>query len=220
MILDCAKAYQTMFDVINKAEPELATKLDADGSLKSKFFQNFVIYLLIAPYDNAKVDLMNVLESLYARDLEKNDLLSRFVHKLLTYELMPMNEAEIEGQMSAFDPFIDTTENNKAHMRDFVRQLIQHNLRVIEKYYSKIKISTLSRLIGVPDDRAETEICDMVVNKRISARINRMDRQVTFKKKNRNVEGMLGDWNTDIKTMLDKIEQTCHLINRENIVHQ
>jgi hypothetical protein len=40
-------------------------------------------------------------------------------------------------------------------------------LRVIEKYYSKINISTLSRLIGVPEDRAEQEICDMVVNKRI-----------------------------------------------------
>jgi len=44
--------------------------------------------------------------------------------------------------------------------------------------------------------------------------------EVTFKKKNRNTEGMLGDWNSDIKTMLDKIEQTCHLINREKIVHQ
>lgn len=69
--------------------------------------------------------------------------------------------------MSAFEPFKPETENHKAHMRDLIRQLIQHNLRVIEKYYSKINISTLSRLIGVPDDRAEQEICDMVVNKRI-----------------------------------------------------
>lgn len=59
----------------------------------------------------------------------------------------------------------------------------------------------------------------MVVNKRVNARINRLAREVTFKKKNRNTEGMLGDWNTDLKTMLDKIEQTCHLINREKIVH-
>ena len=84
--------------------------------------------------------------------------------------------------------------------------MIQHNLRVIEKYYSKIKINTLSRLIGVPEDRAEAEICDMVVNKRINAKINRLDSLVTFKKKNKNTEGMLGDWNSDIKTMLDKIE--------------
>ena len=64
---------------------------------------------------------MHILESLYARELEKNDLLSRFVHKLLTYELMPLNEDEIQNQMAAFDPFTDGTENNKAHMREFLR---------------------------------------------------------------------------------------------------
>jgi hypothetical protein len=76
---------------------------------------------LISPYDNEKVDLMHILESLYARDLENNDLISRYVHKLLTYELMPLNETEIEEKMSTFDPFVEGTENNKAHMREFIR---------------------------------------------------------------------------------------------------
>lgn len=96
------------------------------------------------------------------------------MHKLLTFELMPLNEREIESNMMVYQPFADETENAKSHMREFIRQLIQHNLRVIEKYYSKIKISTLARLIGVPEDRAEAEIGDMVINKRINAKINRL----------------------------------------------
>jgi 26S proteasome regulatory subunit N5 len=32
MILDAAKAYQTIFDTVNKADEELAKTLDADGS--------------------------------------------------------------------------------------------------------------------------------------------------------------------------------------------
>ena len=80
---------------------------------------------------------------------------------------MPLNEQEIEQQMSVFDPFNDETENNKIHFKEFIKQLIQHNLRVISKYYSKVNISTLSRLIGVTEERAEQEIGDMVVNKRI-----------------------------------------------------
>jgi|TARA_B110001450_G_C17592340_1_gene469424 26S proteasome regulatory subunit N5 len=146
-------------------------------------------------------------------------MLSRYVHKLLTFELMPLNEKEIETQMLTYEPFQDATENNKQHMRDFIRQLIQHNLRVIEKYYSRINISTLSRLIGVPEDRAELEIGDMVVNKRIQAKINRLDWQVSFKKKNQDTNGMLGDWNSDVKTLLTKVEETCLLINREKIIH-
>ena len=152
---------------------------------------------------------MKTLESLYARNLEENDLLGRFVHKLLTFELMPLNEQEIEQQMSKFDPFLNSTENSPAHMREFIRQMIQHNLRVIEKYYCKIKISTLSKLIGVPEDRAESELCDMVCNKRIEAKINRLEWQVTFHKTNKGTEGTLENWNQDIKTLLDKVEQTC-----------
>lgn len=167
MIMDAAKAHQTIFDTIHKAEAELAKELNTDGKLQETSFQNFVIYLLISPYENDKVDMLHILEKEYVRNLEENDLLGRFVHKLLTFELMPLNETEIEQQMSKFEPFMEQTENNKSHMREFIRQLIQHNLRVIEKYYSKIKISTLSRLIGVPEDRAEQEIGDMVVNKRI-----------------------------------------------------
>merc|ERR1719183_2751608 len=70
MILDACKAYQTIFDTINKAEGDLLTELDADGALKKRSFDNFVLYLLISPYDNEKVDLMHIVESQYARGLE------------------------------------------------------------------------------------------------------------------------------------------------------
>ena len=59
----------------------------------------------------------------------------------------------------------------------------------------------------------------MVVNKRIQAKINRLEWQVSFKKKNQDTNGMLGDWNNDVKGLLDKVEQTCLLINREKIIH-
>lgn len=59
----------------------------------------------------------------------------------------------------------------------------------------------------------------MVVHKRIQAKINRLNWQVTFKKKNQNTEGVLDDWNSEISTLLDKVEQTCHLINREKIIY-
>ena len=47
-------------------------------------------------------------------------------------------------------------------MRSLMQQLIQHNLRVIEKYYSRIRLQRLAELVGVSLARAEQEICDMV----------------------------------------------------------
>ena len=106
------------------------------------------------------------------------------------------------------------------HLREFIRQLIQHNIRVIEKYYSRVRIATLANLIGVTEDRAEQEICDMVVHKRVSAKINRLEWIVTFQKKKTGTEEMLESWNKDLKTLLAKVENTCHLINREKMIHQ
>jgi len=73
-------------------------------------------------------------------------------------------------------------------------------------------------LVGVSVDRAEAEIGDMVVNKRVTAKINRMQGIVVFLK-SKFTNDILNDWNYDIRSLLDKIEQTFHLINRENVVH-
>ena len=42
---------------------------------------------------------------------------------------------------------------------------MQHNIRVIEKFYSRVEIDRLSSLVGVSRDRAEAEIGEMVTSK-------------------------------------------------------
>ena len=76
----------------------------------------------------------------------------------------------------------------------------------------------MSALVGVSVERGEVELGDMVVNKRITAKINRMSGIVVFQK-NKNTNDILNDWNYDLRSLLDKIEQTCHLINREKVVY-
>lgn len=39
---------------------------------------------------------MNIVEAMYPRELEKEDHVGKFVRKLLTFELMPIREDEIE----------------------------------------------------------------------------------------------------------------------------
>jgi len=98
--------------------------------------------------------------------------------------------------------------------------MIQHNIRVIEKYYGRIRLERLSILVGVSVDRTEAELGDMVVKKKIAAKINRLEGIVVFSKKKQFTNDKLTQWNQNIKTTLDKIEQTCHLINREKVIHQ
>ena len=104
--LEASKAYQTIYDTINKTPVEEdKPQLDPSGQQKKDSFRNFVVYLLISPYTNEKVDLLNIVEAMYPRELEKEELLAKYVHKFLTFEIMPMSEDTITNEFTIFEPF-------------------------------------------------------------------------------------------------------------------
>jgi len=73
--------------------------LDPTGDERTESFRNFVLYLLISPHSEEKVDLLNIVESLYPRELEKEENVGKFVRKLLTFELMATDEAKLIADM-------------------------------------------------------------------------------------------------------------------------
>lgn len=217
--LEVARCYQTIYNTMAEVEENKECDLAISKEEKSKSFENFVVYLMITPYSNEQRDLLNIVNSRFGRELEASPALEKFVHKFLLSELMPLNEDNVKEQLSKFEPFQEHIEFHKEHMDSLFKQVIQHNLRVIEKYYSRIRLDRLSPLIGVGIDRTEQEIADMVINGRIVAKINRLDGIVKFGKKEF-VNDTLNNWNHDIKDLLSKIDKTCHLINREKVVYE
>ena len=229
MILDTAKAFQTIYDTQNQHPDEL----DPTGANRVVSFQNFIIFLMISSHSNEKVDLLNIVNAKYPRELDQpqTEALSKFLRRFLSAELVPFDAAHVENDVRGFEPFReDVTEHSSIHLQEFLRQLIQHNIRTIQTYYSRIRLNRLAQLAGVASDLAERELCDMVVKKTgVSAKINRMQGVVVFKKggvegtasasTEKNANEALNEWNFDVRLMLDKIEQTCHLINREKVVH-
>jgi 26S proteasome regulatory subunit N5 len=101
-LIAAAKAHQTIYDSLNKAtsDDDLIKALDPNGSDRKSAFQNFVLYLLISTYTTEKVELLNKVEQNYARELDNEATISKLVRKLLTYELMPLDEKDIEKELS------------------------------------------------------------------------------------------------------------------------
>jgi len=52
---------------------------------------------LISTYSTEKVELLTKIEQIYGRELDNETLISKLVRKMLTYELMPLDENEIEA---------------------------------------------------------------------------------------------------------------------------
>jgi len=83
-----------------------------------------VLYLLLSPYTQDKIDQLNIIEAMYPRELEAEPLLTKYVRKFLTFELMPLQEDDITTQMAAFEPFQERTLHSKNHLIELIRQLI------------------------------------------------------------------------------------------------
>jgi 26S proteasome regulatory subunit N5 len=69
------------------------------------------------------------------------------------------------------------------------------------------------------EEKTETFICDMVIAKTISAKIDRIDGVVSFKKSKESNE-ILNSWSNDTGKLLSLVEKSVHFINKELIQKQ
>jgi 26S proteasome regulatory subunit N5 len=94
----------------------------------------------------------------------------------------------------------------------------QHNIRIISKYYSQLTLQRMSALIRVAKDYCEEELCVLNNEKVINCRVNRTKDTVDFKP----VEyenSLLGNWNSSINQILEMVDVTSNLINREREIY-
>lgn len=91
MIIDVAKSYQKILATLEKV-PEGQMKQEDEIQ---KAFCNYILYLLIAPQSEEKETLLAEIETKYARNLDQEELLAKYIKKFLTFELFPLKEEEV-----------------------------------------------------------------------------------------------------------------------------
>ena len=97
--------------------------------------------------------------------------------------------------------------------------LVQHNIRIVSKYYGQLTLERLSQLIEVEKDYCEEELCTLNNNETISCRIDRIDGTIDFRPVE-NEQYLLRNWNNSINGILDLVDMTTNLIHREREVYK
>lgn len=147
MHMETARGFQTIYDAITSVPKDKREEMGFTESQVKYAFQNSICFLLICPFDPQREDFLNTINTKYARELESHPALEDLVHKFLAKELMPFDEGEISKKVAEFGCFDSGTTNHSSHLKSFFKQVIQHNLRVIELYYNRISLERLSHLI-------------------------------------------------------------------------
>lgn len=233
--IEVSKCYKVLYDFYNDLEikmkhsnvdnllkPETAERYKCITTNLNKkiLLVNYVMYLTICPPELETRNMLNELNLFYKKDIEENSDIHSLVQKHLSDDIVPITESFFLIYLN-YPIFVKDHFNEKAedHQRLFRKYLIQHNLSVYQKFFSQISMRRISNMISVNIPEIEDEICDMVVNKFIYAKINRINETVNFKPK-QDYSDKLNDLNFDLNKMLEKMETTCHLIHKENLKYE
>ncbi|KAF1800952.1 PCI domain-containing protein [Mucor lusitanicus] len=207
--LNVHKFYKQIYDSESIQEDEAKWK---------EALQNAVLFVVLAPYDNEQSDLLNRIyqDAKLAQIPQYQEIAKCFV----TSELMRWSEIEstygqLLNQSAAFN---SATEDGQKRLKELHNRVVEHNIRVIAKYYTRVSTKRLTQLLDLNEKDAEEFLSKLVVSKTIYARIDRSAGVVNFQTK-KDANEILNNWSNDINSLLNLIEKTCHLISKEEMVH-
>ncbi len=91
-------------------------------------------------------------------------------------------------------------------------------MRVMAKYYTRIYTKRMANLLDLTEDETEDFLSNLVINKTISGKIDRLTGIITFESE-KNPNETLNDWSKNLVSLMNSINKTVHLINKEEMVH-
>lgn len=193
---------------------------------KEKMYEGMayaVLHLVLAPYDNEQSDLMyRMLEDKRTEDIQSyRDIITYFT----TAEIIQWTEisAHIQQEMKkpnspASHVFDQNTEAGKKRWADLKIRTVEHNIRVMAKYYNRISLTRMAKLLDLTVAEIEEFLSNLVVNKTVNAKIDRLDGIVSFSTK-KDPSDVLNEWSNNLNTLMDLVNRTTHLITKEEMVH-
>ncbi|KAG7124331.1 26S proteasome non-ATPase regulatory subunit 12 like protein [Verticillium longisporum] len=184
--------------------------------------QRIIYFVILAPHDNEQHDLLHRIlrDTRNAQVPVEEEILKLFtVHELMRWPEVAKRFGPDLCQTDVFDAQAGQSADEKAHQRweDLRKRVIEHNVRVVAKYYTRIQMSRLTQLLDLAEDETEKYISDLVTSKTVYAKIDRPARIVSFAKP-RDADDVLNEWSGNMKSLLGLLERIDHLITKEEMM--
>ncbi|GFR65657.1 26S proteasome non-ATPase regulatory subunit 12 [Elysia marginata] len=237
-----------------------------------------VLYLVLAPFDNEQSDLLHRVST--DKNLEEIEFYQKFLNNFNTNEIIKWGslckdyESGLKAGENATFVFSSSSkvEGGEKRWADLKNRVVEHNIRVMAKYYTRIRMQRMATLLDLAEsatfskmlgrgveksncnatvsrvssfqnirvmakyytrirmqrmatllDLAESEteefLSNLVVNKTVQAKIDRLEGVVSFSQ-SRDPNSVLNGWSNRVSDLMHLIHKTNHLINKENMVHR
>jgi len=207
--MEIYRAYESMWDT---------PSLQASETERTHTLKSMCTYLMLSPFDKDRTEQLHVLAKI--KHLADLPMYKELVRLFTTQEIFHFGElrdalaAELAGASLGFD-----AAEVELMLSTFHRRVTEHNIGVVSAYYSRITMERLAALLELDIGKMEEQLCEMVTKKQVYAKIDRPNGICVFAKP-KDPNALLNDWSSDISSLLNMLEGTCHLIHKENMVHK
>lgn len=93
------------------------------------------------------------------------------------------------------------------------------NIRIISNYYTRISLARMSELLELPTAETEEYLSRLVNTAALTVKIDRPTGVMNFTVK-KAPSDLLNDWAAGINDLMALVNKTCHMINKEECIHQ
>ncbi|KAI9927955.1 hypothetical protein ASPWEDRAFT_42105 [Aspergillus wentii DTO 134E9] len=181
-----------------------------------------VYYIVLSPYDNEQSDLLHRIQQdsrLSVVPMESRLVKMFTIHELMRWPVVAEQFGPHLCDTDVFDakPAQSTDDQRHKRWQDFRKRVIEHNVRVVAKYYTRIQMGRLTELLDLTEEETEKYISELVMLKTIYAKIDRPARLISFSKP-RDADDVLNEWSSDMKSLLGLLERIDHLITKEEMM--
>ncbi|TIB61736.1 hypothetical protein E3P78_02670 [Wallemia ichthyophaga] len=197
--------------------------IKSDPSRSKVVLENIVYFVLLAPFNHEQHDLLHRIFTDQTFNTPKLQYQYNLLKCFTTPELMRWAGLEaLYGQiLKSTDVFSNRSTDGKGQTRfnEFHKRVLEHNVRVIYKYYTNITLKRLQSFLEVDERQVEEILSSLVENGTIYAKIDRPAKMITFTKPKR-TDDVLNDFTNNISKLLSLVETVNYQIEKEKAVQE
>ncbi|XP_043280184.1 26S proteasome non-ATPase regulatory subunit 12 isoform X2 [Venturia canescens] len=176
-----------------------------------------VMYLVLAAHEPEQADMTHrLLADKFIDDIPTyKELLRLFVNpELIKWSGL----CEIyEKELKSTEVFSNSTEDGRKRWAELRNRVVEHNIRIMAKYYTKITLTRMSELLDLPIQETEASLCKLVESGIINARTDRPAGVVRFTG-TQEPAALLDAWAASLSKLMGLVNNTTHLIHQEEML--
>ncbi len=204
-----AKCYEAIFNT---------PSVQANTAQMESALSHYILFLALTVPSDDQAESLNKLISTEEKKLREIPAFKNLIKYLITHEVAPwpLPANDQYKNHAIFNDVAVFGDHTSKWWTLLHKRVVQHNILVVARYYTRINLRSLAKMLQMPVEETEETLADMVVTKILEAKINRPAGTIDFTKA-KSPNSILTAWSNDISELLKLVDSTSHLITKENL---